>query len=78
MKMQLHDTILDLVKKISNKSEIQMNTSFLELGMDSTNLVELLIESEILFNIDVLDNSLNLDEFQTVSDVYEYIRRLCE
>jgi len=66
-------TIIDVVSQQCRNTDVTADTSFIELEMDSTQLVELLIEFEILLDIDVLDANLNLDRLQTVGEVYQYL-----
>ncbi|KEQ25401.1 phosphopantetheine-binding protein [Paenibacillus tyrfis] len=70
------DTLLDIIRTISGKERITPETSFVELEMDSTNLVEVLIELEMVMNVDILDANLNFYEMEKVSDVYDYVARL--
>ncbi|PUA35219.1 acyl carrier protein [Paenibacillus elgii] len=70
------DTLLDIIRTISGKERITPESSFVELEMDSTNLVEVLIELEMVMNVDILDANLNFYEMEKVSDVYDYVARL--
>ncbi|GLI08257.1 hypothetical protein YDYSG_42870 [Paenibacillus tyrfis] len=70
------DTLLDIIRTISGKEKITPESSFVELEMDSTNLVEVLIELEMVMNVDILDANLNFYEMEKVSDVYDYVARL--
>lgn len=66
-------SFLSLVKDIAKLEHVNMDKSFQELGMDSTNIVELLIECEIQLDIDLLDADMNLDDFKTLQDAYDFI-----
>ncbi|GAA4726430.1 acyl carrier protein [Brevibacillus fulvus] len=72
------EQILEIVKKISGRPTAEMSSSFAELGMSSTNIVEMLIEFEMIFDVDVLDENLNIFELQTVQEAHDYINRLVE
>ncbi|PWW03203.1 phosphopantetheine binding protein [Paenibacillus cellulosilyticus] len=69
------EEIISIIKRLNNIGEILEDTLFAELELDSTHIVELLVEIEIMLNIDVLDDQLNLDELLTIRDVHEYILR---
>ncbi|MDM5335846.1 hypothetical protein QUF84_00855 [Fictibacillus enclensis] len=62
---------------IENPMSLTLDTSFQEMDMDSTNIVELLIEFEILLNTDILNQELNLDDFSTLQDIHDYLKKLC-
>lgn len=70
------ETMLQLVKQMSNVEQIDMEMLFSEIGMDSTQVIELLIELEIMFNIDLLDERLNFDEMVRVVDIFDYINHV--
>ncbi|SDZ37904.1 acyl carrier protein [Bacillus sp. 166amftsu] len=70
--------IMEMIVQTIENPELELNlqSSLQELGLDSTNIVEILIECELLFDIDVLDNDLNLDDFKNVEDIIDYIEKL--
>jgi acyl carrier protein len=70
------EDLFRMVQEICGKAEIDFDTTFSELGLDSTNIVEILIEIEMILDKDVLDAELNLDSFITIKDVYDYVKRL--
>lgn len=76
--MSLKESVMEIVKNISGRDDVQFDSNLLDLDMNSVKLIELLIELEITFDVDVLDEQLNLDELNRVSDVYEYMNRLLE
>lgn len=67
------DTLLNVVRQISNQTEVTADSSFTELGMDSTNLVEVLIELEMILDMDILDANLNFYEMEKVSHMFDYV-----
>lgn len=73
-----NDKIINAIKQLSGTSEVMLSTSFSELGMDSTTIVELLIECEVMFDIDVLSSDLNLDEFIFVEDVCKFLQHVID
>ncbi|MEH6989563.1 acyl carrier protein [Cytobacillus firmus] len=74
----MEEKILEIIRGTleDNESELNINSNLQELGLDSTNIVEILIECELIFDIDVLDNDLNLDDFNNVEDIINYIETL--
>lgn len=74
----MEQKILEIIRETleDNGAELNTNSNLQELGLDSANIVEILIECELIFDIDVLDNDLNLDDFNTVEDIINYIETL--
>ncbi|KOP81413.1 acyl carrier protein [Cytobacillus solani] len=74
----MEQKILEIISETIEDNEVELNiySNLQELGLDSTNIVEILIECELIFDIDVLDNDLNLDDFTTVEDIINYIENL--
>lgn len=74
----MEQKILEIISETleDNGAELNTNSNLQEIGLDSTNIVEILIECELIFDIDVLDNDLNLDDFNTVEDIINYIETL--
>ncbi|MGA5691439.1 hypothetical protein [Cytobacillus pseudoceanisediminis] len=66
------ETVLKIVKDFSQKEEVELDSFFSDLELDSTNLVEILIELEILLDVDLMTEDLNLDGLLQVKDFYEY------
>lgn len=74
----MEQKILEIISETIEGDGVELNiySNLQELGLDSTNIVEILIECELIFDIDVLDNDLNLDDFTTVEDIINYIETL--
>jgi acyl carrier protein len=70
------DQLLGVIRQVSGKEQADMDSTFEALEMDSTNIVEVLIELEMVMDIDILDANVNLYELQTVADVYNYVDKL--
>ena len=70
------EEFIEVAKEIVESDKLELESSFKELGMDSTHIIELLIEYEIEYNIDILDDNLNLDDIKTLGDAYDYISKL--
>lgn len=62
-----------LMEKLSiNHAELKPDTKFSDLGVDSLDMVELLIEFEKKFNISISDE--DSERIVTISDAEQYIR----
>jgi len=66
--------VLEVIKKIAGLTEIDECSVLQELDVDSTILLEILIELEIQLDIDLLDEQLDLDALQTGKDIYDFLR----
>lgn len=69
------EEFLNVVKTISGKDDVSLDSMFVDLDMDSTLVIESIIEIEILLNIDLLDAAMDLNDFKTVNDLWEYVLR---
>lgn len=62
-----------LMEKLSlNYAEIKPDTKFSDLGVDSLDMVELLIEFEKVFNVSISDE--DSERIVTIGDAEQYIR----
>ncbi|MBO8162738.1 MAG: acyl carrier protein [Brevibacillus sp.] len=72
----LKETVIEIVKTVSGREDVHFETDLNELEMNSVKLIEMLIELEMTFDVDVLDEQLDLDELNRVCDVYDFMNRL--
>lgn len=49
-----------------------------DLGIDSLSMVEMIVELEEKFDIEINESDLNPDELRTVEQIYELVRRYKE
>lgn len=71
------EELYQIIKDICQTEEaIHLDTTFEELGMDSTGIVEVLIECELKLNKDILTEGMDLQEMLKVGDVYRYLEHL--
>ncbi|GIQ69325.1 acyl carrier protein [Xylanibacillus composti] len=70
------EQLIEVVKRVCGKEEVEAESAFETLGMDSTNIVEVLIELEMVLDMDILDANVNLYEMVTVADMYNYLASL--
>lgn len=72
--MKVEDTIIDIIKnktKTRNKNITAESHLFNDMGLDSLDAVEIIIEIEDSFNIDLQDKES--EEVQTVKDLIEIV-----
>ncbi|WP_127531404.1 hypothetical protein [Paenibacillus kobensis] len=72
--MQTED-FLKVIGEIAGRTDIVMESSIAELGLDSTHVVEMLIELEIMHNVDLLHADMNLDELHVLWDIFDYVQK---
>lgn len=76
-KNDIINSILDVIKSkrlIKRKVEINENTSlFSECGIDSVDVIELIVYIEDKFNFEFEDTDLILDDLDTVSNIANII-----
>lgn len=68
--------VIEIIQRVSGKEQVELNSTFEALDMDSTNIVEVLIELEMVLDMDILDANVNLYEMATVEDMYTYLSSL--
>ncbi len=70
------EQFIHIIKQVCGKEHVEMDSTLDALDMDSTNMVELLIEVELLLDRDILDANVNLYEWTKVADIYGYLAQL--
>ena len=74
--MSTHDTVLDILKELSATETILPEQSLQDdLGLDSIQLVTILIEIEDRFEILLDESDMNPFELTTVKDVVDLVER---
>lgn len=68
--------VIEIIQRVSGKEQVELNSTFEALDMDSTNIVEVLIELEMVLDMDILDANVNLYEMATIEDMYTYLSSL--
>lgn len=77
--METKTTIYNILETLSGQTIATDDTSLQEdLGLDSLQLVTLLLDLEESFGIELNESDLNPFELQTVTDVINLINRYCE
>ena len=68
------EEILNIVKEISNNNDINFNNQLLDEGIiDSLSTIMLIQRLEEDFNIEINNNDLNHDNFNTIENIYLFI-----
>jgi acyl carrier protein len=73
--MTLEEKVISIIMEQLDvtREECVPNASFIDdLGADSLDLVELIMEMEETFNVQIADNEL--EKIRTIKDVLDYIR----
>lgn len=77
--METKTTIYNILEALSGQTITTNDTSLQQdLGLDSLQLVTLLLNLEESFGIELKESDMNPFELQTVSDVINLINRYCE
>ncbi len=74
----MQEQIKNLIKSIlksENINEIGIDESLLDLGLDSIKTIELVVELEDCFDIEVDQDDLIIDNFTTISKIMELVNR---
>lgn len=72
MKERLNEILIEKSFLADIKPELKLKE---DLGLDSLNMVELIVELEDVFNIEFDESDLDPTKFLTVSDVYELVEK---
>ncbi len=70
------EQLIEIVQRVCEKEQVELDSSFEALEMDSTNIVEVLIELEMVLDMDILDANVNLYEMDKIGDMYDYLATL--
>lgn len=77
--METKTTIYNILEALSGQTITTNDTSLQQdLGLDSLQLVTLLLDLEESFGIELNESDMNPFELQTVTDVINLINRYCE
>ncbi len=77
---ELYRLIRDEVRKsfeIENDN-IDINDNLMEFGLDSINMVMMILEIESIFNIEIPDEDLVFENFDTIKKISDYVLRIMD
>ena len=75
----MKEKVNEILKEKSFCDEITSELKLREdLGLDSLNMVELMVELEDKFNIEIEDSDLDPAALQTVSQIYDLVEKYTE
>lgn len=74
--MNILSEIITILHKsfVYNNTEININTTFKDLGLDSLDVISLVMEVENKFNIDIPDDIY--EEFVSIKDYVNYLKEI--
>lgn len=76
---EMENEILDILKDINPYVDIDMNTNLYEEGvLDSMGLLILITELEKKYEVDIPLDNLQLENFECINNILEFINRICE
>ncbi len=70
--INIEKQIIDIIKEKANNQEVNKNTELKNLGIDSLDLLDLVIEAEHKFNVHLEDE--RLIELKTVADFIKEVK----
>ena len=70
--MDIEKLIIHSISRTTGLTDIDIHADLSDLGFDSLTIVEVVMELEDVFNIEIPDN--DMDSFESVHDVIEYIK----
>lgn len=73
---RLHSLIKE-TQKILKREQVDADTSLLDLGVDSMNIVELIMACEQIYAGGIDPDALELDEYTTLRELDERLNALC-
>ena len=75
----MKEKVNEILKEKSFCDEITYDLNLREdLGLDSLNMVELMVELEDKFNIEIEESDLDPAALQTVSQIYDLVEKYTE
>lgn len=81
--MNLTDIKSEIVKivenKLNNKIKVKTNDLLLDIGIDSVNVIELVIEIETKFDFEFEESMLSYNTLRSIDSISEYVyKRISE
>jgi acyl carrier protein len=73
---QMLEQMISEVKKILGKEEVTPDSTFSELGIDSLNIVELILACEYIYPNVQNPEALQINEYTTLRELHEQIIQL--
>lgn len=74
--MNIIEKIVDFLKKLSGMNEIRLTDDLkTDVGLDSLNMVILLVELEVMFLIELDESDMNPLKLKTVRDVINLVEK---
>ncbi|WP_164779571.1 acyl carrier protein [Paenibacillus kobensis] len=75
-RLQIEELVIGCLKEVFKDGQhVDKSSKLLEMGMDSINFIRLVVDLEGVFNIDVPDEEVLLDNFKSVDSVSDIVER---
>ncbi len=74
----MRETITELIRNVISLDadrEIKDDENLIDLGLDSIKTIEIVVELEDGFDIEIDEDDLMLDNFSTISKIMELVKR---
>ncbi len=74
----MRETITELIRNVISldaNREIKDDENLIDLGLDSIKTIEIVVELEDGFDIEIDEDDLMLDNFSTISKIIELVKR---
>lgn len=74
----MRETITELIRNVISLDadrEIKDDENLIDLGLDSIKTIEIVVELEDGFDIEIDEDDLMLDNFSTISKIIELVKR---
>jgi acyl carrier protein len=74
----MRETITELIRNVISldaNREIKDDENLIDLGLDSIKTIEIVVELEDGFDIEIDEDDLMLDNFSTISKIMELVKR---
>jgi len=74
MKISEHELLNLIAKSLEIESkQISLDSSIDEIGINSISFIKIIVDIENIFNIEIPDDQLNKEYFNTIKDLYEFL-----
>lgn len=75
--MKLTDIEMEILKivenKLNNKTKVKTNDLLLDVGIDSVNIIELVIEIETKFDFEFEESMLSYNTLRSIDSISKYV-----
>ena len=76
MKDQIRMILTKILGESCNIEQVGDDDDLTLLGLDSMGAIRLMVEIEKCFEIEIPDDDIDIDNFNTISKIYDYVSEL--